>query len=68
MGWPEVHETSRAQAKIESANSSQLSKPPSANQDVARIHAAVDESMDVEDEMEVRNELNVLCFDLNKVI
>ncbi|KAM4587607.1 uncharacterized protein podxl2 [Odontesthes bonariensis] len=46
MGWPEIHETSRAQAKMESANSSQMSKPPSANQEVARTHA------DVEDEME----------------
>lgn len=53
MGWPEIHETSRSQTKMESANSSQLSAPPSASQ-VARAHAAVDDNLDVEDEMEVR--------------
>ncbi|XP_041837550.1 podocalyxin-like protein 2, partial [Melanotaenia boesemani] len=52
MSWPEIHETSRAQAKMESANSSHLNASPSASQDAARTHAAVDESLDVEDEME----------------
>lgn len=51
MGWPEIHETSRSQAKLESANSSQLSAPPSASQ-AARARAAVDDNLDVEDEME----------------
>ncbi|XP_047204114.1 podocalyxin-like protein 2 isoform X2 [Girardinichthys multiradiatus] len=52
MGWPEIHETSRSQTKVESANSSALNYPPSVNQDVVRTHAAVDESLDVEDVME----------------
>ncbi|XP_073323718.1 uncharacterized protein podxl2 [Pagrus major] len=47
MGWPEIHETSRSQAKMDSANSSQLN-PPSP----ARTRPAVDESVNVEDEME----------------
>lgn len=55
MGWPEIHETSRSQAKMDSANSSQLNPPSSASQGVARAHAAVDENVDVEDEMEVRS-------------
>lgn len=55
MGWPEIHETSRSQNKMDSVNSSQLNPPPSASQDVARTHVAeVDENLDVEDEMEVR--------------
>lgn len=54
MGWPEIHETSRSQAKMEAANSSQLNTTHSAGQDVARTHGAADESMDVQDEMEVR--------------
>ncbi|XP_022076032.2 podocalyxin-like protein 2 [Acanthochromis polyacanthus] len=45
MGWPEIHETSRSQGKMESTNSSQLNAP-------ARTRAAVDENLDVEDEME----------------
>ncbi|MEQ2191647.1 hypothetical protein XENOCAPTIV_000557, partial [Xenoophorus captivus] len=52
MGWPEIHETSRSQTNVESANSSALNYPPSVNQDVARTHAAVDENLDVEDMME----------------
>lgn len=67
MGWPEIHETTRSQAKVESVNSSQLSAPPSARQGAARTHAAVDESLDVEHEMEVRNEFLVLCNELDKV-
>lgn len=40
---------------MDSANSSQLNPPLSpASQDVASTHAAVDENVDVEDEMEVR--------------
>lgn len=55
MGWPEIHETSRSQNKMDSVNSSQLNPPPSASQDVARTRvASVDENLDVEDEMEVR--------------
>lgn len=54
MGWPEIQETSRSQAKMDSANSSQLNPLPSAGQDVARTRPAVDENLDVEDEMEVR--------------
>ncbi|KAM7401578.1 hypothetical protein PAMP_016883 [Pampus punctatissimus] len=46
MGWPEIHETSRSQTKMDSANSS------SASQDVASTREAVDENLDVEDEME----------------
>nr|XP_033483276.1 podocalyxin-like protein 2 [Epinephelus lanceolatus] len=52
MGWPEIHETSRSQAKMDAANSSQLNPPSSAGQHVARTHPAVDENLDVEDEME----------------
>ncbi|XP_069571439.1 podocalyxin-like protein 2 isoform X1 [Brachyistius frenatus] len=48
MGWPEIHETSRSQAKMESANSSQLNAPRPAGRDAAGTH----ESLDVEDEME----------------
>ncbi|XP_030277405.1 podocalyxin-like protein 2 [Sparus aurata] len=47
MGRPEIHETTRSQSKMDSANSSQLN-PPSP----ARTRPAVDESVDVEDEME----------------
>lgn len=54
MGWPEIHETSHSQAKMESANSSQLNAPSPAGQEVARTRPAVDENLDVEDEMEVR--------------
>lgn len=40
---------------MDSVNSSQLNPPPSGSQDVARTRvAAVDENVDVEDEMEVR--------------
>ncbi|KAM7421888.1 hypothetical protein PAMA_010109 [Pampus argenteus] len=46
MGWPEIHETSRSQTNMDSANSS------SASQDVASTREAVDENLDVEDEME----------------
>ncbi|KAI3369259.1 hypothetical protein L3Q82_007513 [Scortum barcoo] len=52
MGWPEIHETSRSQAKTDSANSSQVNPASSAGQDVARTRAAVDDNLDVEDEME----------------
>ncbi|XP_070759415.1 podocalyxin-like protein 2 [Enoplosus armatus] len=52
MGWPEIHETSRSQAKMDSINSSQLNPPSSASQDKARTRPAVDENLDVEDEME----------------
>ncbi|XP_074505838.1 uncharacterized protein podxl2 [Sebastes fasciatus] len=52
MGWPEIHETSHSQAKMESANSSQLNAPSPAGQEVARTRPAVDENLDVEDEME----------------
>lgn len=53
MAWPEIHETSRSQTKMDSANSSQLNPPlSSVSQDVASTHAAVDENLDVEDEME----------------
>ncbi|XP_051271146.1 podocalyxin-like protein 2 [Dicentrarchus labrax] len=52
MGWPEIHETSRSQAKMDSANSSQLNPPSSVSQDIARPRAAVHENLDVEDEME----------------
>ncbi|TDH13572.1 hypothetical protein EPR50_G00034780 [Perca flavescens] len=52
MGWPEIHETSRSQAKMDSANSSQLNPLPSASQDVARTRPTVDDNLDVEDEME----------------
>lgn len=55
MGWPEIHEMSRSQNRMDSGNSSQVNPPASANQDVARAHVAdVDENLDVEDEMEVR--------------
>lgn len=54
MGWPEIHETSRSQGKMDSANFSQLNPPSSASQDVARTRDALDENQDVEDEMEVR--------------
>ncbi|KAM6927301.1 uncharacterized protein podxl2 [Xenentodon cancila] len=59
MGWPEIHETSGSQAKMELSNSSQLNAPHSGGQDVART-AAVEESMDVEDEMERMVHLAVL--------
>ncbi|XP_019128237.2 podocalyxin-like protein 2 [Larimichthys crocea] len=52
MGWPEIHETSRSQGKMDSANFSQLNPPSSASQDVARTRDALDENQDVEDEME----------------
>ncbi|XP_053171589.1 podocalyxin-like protein 2 [Scomber japonicus] len=53
MAWPEIHETSRTQTKMDTANSSQLNPPlSSANQDVASIRTAVGENVDVEDEME----------------
>ncbi|XP_038552814.1 podocalyxin-like protein 2 [Micropterus salmoides] len=52
MGWPEIHETSRSQAKMDSVNSSQLNPPSSASQDVTKTRPAVDENLDVEDEME----------------
>nr|XP_046240995.1 podocalyxin-like protein 2 [Scatophagus argus]XP_046240997.1 podocalyxin-like protein 2 [Scatophagus argus] len=52
MGWPEIHETSRSQAKMDSTNSTQLNPPSSVGQDTARTRAAVDENLDVEDEME----------------
>ncbi|GAA6230634.1 podocalyxin-like protein 2 [Lates japonicus] len=52
MGWPEIHEISRSQAQVDSANSSQLNPPSSASQDAARTRVAVDENLDVEDEME----------------
>ncbi|XP_031697111.1 sodium/potassium/calcium exchanger 1-like, partial [Anarrhichthys ocellatus] len=45
MGRPEIHETSRSQAKMDAANSSQL-------QEVARTRPAVEENLGVEDEME----------------
>lgn len=55
MAWPEIHETSRTQTKMDTANSSQLNPPlSSANQDVASTRTAVGENVDVEDEMEVR--------------
>lgn len=68
MGWPEIHETSRSQAKMDAANSSQLNPPSSASQDKARTRAAVDENVDVEDEMEVRKSLRfcvINCTGLN---
>ncbi|KAM3620764.1 uncharacterized protein V6R79_001704 [Siganus canaliculatus] len=54
MGWPEIHETSRSQtSKMDAGNSSSHLKPPSpVSQEVARTRAAVDENLDVEDEME----------------
>ncbi|KAM4741910.1 uncharacterized protein podxl2 isoform 2-T2 [Anableps anableps] len=52
MGWPEIHETSGSQSKLESVNSSALSTASAEDQDVARTIAAVDESLDVEDVME----------------
>ncbi|XP_050930608.1 podocalyxin-like protein 2 isoform X2 [Lates calcarifer] len=52
MGWPEIHEISRSQAQVDSANSSQLNPPSSASQDATRTRVAVDENLDVEDEME----------------
>ncbi|XP_056219470.1 podocalyxin-like protein 2 [Seriola aureovittata] len=52
MGWPEIHEISRSQAQTDSANASQLNPSSSAGQDVARTAPAVDENLDVEDEME----------------
>lgn len=58
MGWPEIHETSRSQAKMDSVNSSQLNPPSSASQDVTKTRPAVDENLDVEDEMEVRMSLS----------
>ena len=55
MGWPEIHETSRSQAKMDSTNSSQTSPLSAAGQDAAaRTRPAVDDNLDVEDEMEVR--------------
>lgn len=59
MAWPEIHETSRSQTqKMDAANSSQLNPPlSSASQDVVSTRAAVDENLDVEDEMEVRTGL-----------
>nr|XP_020512094.1 podocalyxin-like protein 2 [Labrus bergylta] len=50
MGWPEIHETSRSQGKVDTANSSQLNPPSSTNQGQSR--SGGDENMDVEDEME----------------
>ncbi|CAK6974456.1 podocalyxin-like protein 2 [Scomber scombrus] len=53
MAWPEIHETSRSQTKMDTANSSQLNPPlSSVSHDVASTHRAVDENVDVEDEME----------------
>ncbi|XP_071329128.1 podocalyxin-like protein 2 isoform X2 [Trachinotus anak] len=52
MGWPEIHEISRSQAQTDSANSSQSNPSSSAGQDAARTAPAVDENLDVEDEME----------------
>lgn len=57
VGWPEIHETSHSQDKMDSANISRLNQPSSVSQDIARTHAAVDENRDVEDEMEVRMSL-----------
>ncbi|XP_017160061.1 podocalyxin-like protein 2 isoform X3 [Poecilia reticulata] len=59
MGWPEIHETSGSQSKQEPVNSSAvnptsaMSPPPAMNQEVARTLAAVDESLDVEEVMEM---------------
>ncbi|KAM9408150.1 uncharacterized protein podxl2 [Pholidichthys leucotaenia] len=52
MGWPEIHETSRSEGRMESANSSQINTPPSSSQDGARTRPAVGESLDVQDETE----------------
>lgn len=55
MGWPEVHETSRSQAKVDS-NSSQLNPPTAASPSTDRSQATGNnENMDVEEEMEVRS-------------
>ena len=60
MGWPEIHETSRSQSPTDPANSSQPNPPPPAGPDPAGARAAMDESLDVEDEMEVRRGLGRL--------
>ncbi|KAM9361338.1 uncharacterized protein podxl2 [Symphorus nematophorus] len=53
MGWPEIHETSRSQAKMDPTNSSQLNPPSAASQEAAaRTRPVVDDNLDVEDEME----------------
>ncbi|CAJ1050873.1 podocalyxin-like protein 2 [Xyrichtys novacula] len=57
MGWPEIHETSRSQGKMDTvANTSQLNPPSAPNHGQSRTRTrtrtAMDENLDVEDEME----------------
>ncbi|XP_071368907.1 podocalyxin-like protein 2 [Centroberyx affinis] len=53
IGRPQIHETSRSQTKVESANSSQSNPPQSSDsQEVARPRSAVDKNLDVEEDME----------------
>ncbi|XP_017284763.1 podocalyxin-like protein 2 isoform X2 [Kryptolebias marmoratus] len=50
MGWPEIHDVSRSQTQVDSANPSQMK--PSAGQEVARPFAAAGGGPDEEDVME----------------
>lgn len=52
MGWANINESSHSQAKMDSANISQLNPTSSISQDVVRTND--DENLNVEDEMEVR--------------
>lgn len=56
MGWPEIHETSRSEAKAETSNSTQFSS--SATNQNAAHHSVIDDNLGVEDEMEVRRPWN----------
>ncbi|XP_026163227.1 podocalyxin-like protein 2 isoform X2 [Mastacembelus armatus] len=52
MGWPEIHETSRSQNKMDTVNSSHSNPLSTASRDGTRTRDAVDENLNVEDEME----------------
>ncbi|XP_029990961.1 podocalyxin-like protein 2 [Sphaeramia orbicularis] len=52
LGWPEIHETSRSQAKAESTNSSSQFPPDPAPQGGARPQVTLDDNLGVQDEME----------------